>query len=140
MAMQDPAALKSGGTGGHAAVQERISLLVRPAVAGLLLLITFLGLVGTAIRDPRPHDIPVGLVGPPPAIQQISGAFAANAPGACEFTTYASEAGARAALASRAVDGVLVMGGPTPVLIVAGAAGDAHTAVITAAFSTAFKA
>jgi hypothetical protein len=140
MAMQDPEASNSGGTRGNAAQRERMSLLVRPAIAGLLLLITLLGLVGTAIRDPRPHDIAVGLVGPSPAVQQISSAFAANAPGAFEFTSYGSEAEARAALDSRTIDGALVLGGSTPVLIVAGAAGDATTGVITAAFTNVFKA
>ena len=138
--MQDPEASNSGGTRGNAAQRERMSLLVRPAIAGLLLLITLLGLVGTAIRDPRPHDIAVGLVGPSPAVQQISSAFAANAPGAFEFTSYGSEAEARAALDSRTIDGALVLGGSTPVLIVAGAAGDATTGVITAAFTNVFKA
>jgi hypothetical protein len=138
--MQDPAPLNSGGTPGHPPQRERMSLLIRPAIAGLLLLITLLGLVGTAIKDPRPHDIPVGLVGPPPAIQQISSAFAANAPGAFEFTSYGSEAAARAALDSRSVDGALVLGGSTPVLILAGAAGDSTTGVLTAAFTNAFKA
>lgn len=138
--MQDPAASNSGGTRGNAAQRERMSLLVRPAIAGLLLLITLLGLVGTAIRDPRPHDIAVGLVGPAPAVQQISSAFAANAPGAFEFTSYGSEAEARGALDSRSIDGALVLGGSTPVLIVAGAAGDTTTGVITAAFTNVFKA
>ncbi|MEA2643177.1 MAG: hypothetical protein QOG08_203 [Chloroflexota bacterium] len=140
MAMQDPGTVSSGGTRGNAAQRQRMSLLIRPAIAGLLLLITLLGLVGTAIRDPRPHDIPVGLVGPPPAVQQISSAFAANAPGAFEFTSYGSEADARAALDSRGVDAALVLGGSAPVLIVAGAAGDATTGVITAAFTNVFKA
>jgi len=138
--MQDPATLDSGGTRGNDSQRERMSLLVRPAIAGLLLLITLLGLVGTAIRDPRPHDIPVGLVGPAAAVQQISSAFAANAPGAFQFTSYGSEAEARAALDLRTIDGALVLGGSTPVLIVAGAAGDATTGVITAAFTNVFKA
>jgi hypothetical protein len=137
--MQDPRT-NPDGTRGSASQRERTSRLVRPAVAGLLLLITLLGLVGTAIRDPRPHDIPVGLVGPPPAVQQVSSAFAASAPGAFEFTSYGSEAEARAALDSRSIDGALVLGGSTPALIVAGAAGDTTTAVITAAFTNVFKA
>jgi hypothetical protein len=114
--------------------------LVPPVIGGLLLLIALLGLIGTAIRDPRPHDIPVGLVGPAPAVQQISTAFATNAPGAFQFTSYGTEVAARSALDSRTVDGVLVLGGPTPRLIVAAAAGDAATGVITAAFTGAFKA
>jgi hypothetical protein len=104
-----------------------------------VLLVALVGLIGTAIRDPRPHDIPVGLVGPAPAVQQMSTAFGTAAPGAFLFSTYGSEVEARSALDSRAVDGVLVLG-PSPRLIVAGAAGDASVGVITAAFTNAFKA
>ena len=118
----------------------RIRLLLPPLVGSLVLLVALLGLVGTAIRDPHPHDIPVGLVGPPPAAQQITSAFATNAPGAFAFTAYESEGDARAALDSRAVDGALVLGLPNPRLIIAGAAGDATTGVITAAFTNVFKA
>ena len=118
--------------------RQRIEMLIPPVVGGLLLLIALLGLIGTAIRDPKPHDIPVGLVGPAPAAQQISSAFGTNAPGAFQFTTYGSEAEATAALDSRTVDGVLVLGGQ-PRLIVAGAAGDAATGVMTAAFTNVFK-
>src|SRR6267378_3878053 len=118
--------------------RQRIEMLVPPVIGGLLLLIALLGLIGTAIRDPKPHDIPVGLVGPAPAVQQISTAFGTNAPGAFQFTTYGSEADAKAALDSRTVDGVLVLGGQ-PRLIVAGAAGDAATGVMTAAFTNVFK-
>jgi hypothetical protein len=120
--------------------RARIGVLVPPVVGGLVLLVALLGLIGTAIKDPHPHDIAVGLVGPPPAVQQISSAFAANAPGAFLFTTYASESDARAGLDSRAVDGALVLGGATPHLILSGAAGDAVTGVITGAFTNVFKA
>jgi hypothetical protein len=109
-------------------------------VGGLVLLVALVGLIGTAIRDPHPHDIPVGMVGPAPAIQQMSTAFGTAAAGAFLFTTYSSEPDARSALDSRSVDGVLVLGGPSPRLIVAGAAGDAAVGVITAAFTNAFKA
>jgi hypothetical protein len=105
-----------------------------------VLLVALVGLIGTAIRDPHPHDIPVGLVGPPPALQQMSGAFGTAAPGAFSFTSFGSEADARSALDSRAVDGVLVLGGSSPRLIVAGAAGDGSVGVITAAFTNALKA
>jgi hypothetical protein len=109
-------------------------------VGGLVLLVALVGLIGTAIRDPHPHDIPVGLVGPPPALQQMSGAFGTAAPGAFSFTSFGSETDARSALDSRAVDGVLVLGGSSPRLIVAGAAGDGSVGVITAAFTNALKA
>lgn len=138
--MEDMGAMNRGAGRGHAGRAELPRQLLAPIIGGLLLLIALLGLVGTAIRDPRPHDIPVGLVGPAPAVQQISTAFGTNAPGAFEFTSYGSEADARAALDSRGVDGVLVLGGPTPRLILAGAAGDAEAGLITAAFSNVFKA
>src|SRR5712691_4239247 len=130
---------RSGATGDSGA-RERVRMLVPPLVGGLALLVALLSLIGTAIRDPRPHDIPVGLVGPAPAVEQISTAFGTNAPGAFQFTTFASEADGRAALDSRKVDAVLVLGGSSPLLIVAGAAGDAAAGVITAAFTNVFKA
>src|SRR5437660_1708506 len=113
--------------------------LIPPVIAGLLVILALLGLIGTAIRDPRPHDIPVGLIGPAPAVQQITTAFGTNAPGAFAFTSYSSESDASAALDSRAVDGVVILG-PSPRLIVSGAAGDAETGVITAALTKAFNA
>ena len=114
--------------------------LAAPLVAGVVVLVTLLGLIGTAIRDPHPHDIPVGLVGPPPAVQQISGGLSSKSPGTFRFTTYSDEAAARAALDSGDVDGVLVIGGGGPHLIVLGAAGDAVTGVITAVFTSVFAA
>ncbi|OLB93942.1 MAG: hypothetical protein AUI15_17935 [Actinobacteria bacterium 13_2_20CM_2_66_6] len=113
---------------------------VQPVVAGLLALVTLVGLIGPAIKNPSPHDIPVGLVGVAAATNQIVGAFAANAPGAFRFTDYSSEADARAAIDARAVDGALVVGPGDPRLIVAGAAGDGSTGVITAAFTKVFQA
>ena len=112
----------------------------RPLVGGLFVLVALIGLIGSAIQNPKPHDIPVGLAGPPPAMQQIESSFGSAAPGAFQFTSYASEQDARAALDARTVDGVVVLGGTSPKIIVAGAAGDAATGVITAAFTSAFKA
>ena len=52
--------------------RARVEAIVAPLVAGLVVLITLLGLIGTAIRDPRPHDIPVGIVGPEQATSQLT--------------------------------------------------------------------
>ena len=49
---------------------------MQPVVVGLVALVTLIGLIGPAIKSPSPHDIAVGLVGPPPATQQIAGAAA----------------------------------------------------------------
>jgi hypothetical protein len=121
-------------------MMRRVQSFLPPLVGGLLIVVVLIGLIGTAIKNPQPHDIPVGLVGPAPAVDQISSAFATAAPGAFQFTTYGSEQDARAAIDARTVDGVLVLGGGDPQLIVAGAAGDGATGVITAAFMNVFKA
>src|SRR5260370_12255270 len=119
---------------------RRAESLLHAWVGGLASVVVLIGLIGTAIKNPQPHDIPVGLVGHAPAVQQISSAFATAAPGAFQFTTYASEQDARAALDARTIDGVLVLGAGNPQLIVAGAAGDGAVGVITAAFTNVFKA
>src|SRR5260370_1220276 len=119
---------------------RRVEAFLPPLVIGLLIVVVLIGLVGTAIKNPQPHDIPVGLVGPAHAVQQISSSFATAAPGAFDFTTFASEQDARAALDARTVDGVLILGTSSPHLIVAGAAGDGVTGVVTGAFTNAFKA
>lgn len=116
-----------------------VAAMLRPIVGGLAILVALIGLIGSAIRDPQPHDIPVGLVGPAPAVQQLSDGFAGRAPGTFTFTTYTDEGSARAALDARTVDGVVVLG-RSPKVIVAGAAGDATAGVITGAFANAFKA
>jgi len=91
--------------------RHSVERLVAPLAAGLLVLLALLGLIGTAIRDPRPHDIPVGLVGPSQALQPMTDALAQKVPGVFKFTTYDSEDTARAALDRRDIDGVVVVGG-----------------------------
>ena len=119
--------------------RHAIEPVAAPIAAGLVVLVTLLGLIGTAIHDPRPHDIPVGVAGPAPAAAQITGAFNSKAAGTFKFTTYDSEEQARSGLDARDVDAVLVLGAQ-PKLIVAGAAGDAITGLTTAIFSQAFAA
>ncbi len=119
--------------------RARAEAIVAPLVGGLVVMATLLGLIGTAIRDPKPHDIPVGITGPAPAVQQLTGGIGAKAPGAFSFTTYDSETAARTALDNRDVDAVLVLGSP-PRLVVAPAAGEAITAVVTTVFTAVFAA
>jgi hypothetical protein len=127
------------GTAGHLE-EPAWAGLVRPIIGGLVLLVALLGLIGSAIHDPKPHDVPVGAVGPGPAVRQLSGGIEKAAPGAFSFTAFDSEEAARAALDSRSVDGVLVLGAPAPRLVLAGASGDGSTGVISGVFTAAFKA
>src|SRR5260221_353017 len=102
---------------------EQLERLARPLVGGLVLLVALIGLIGSAISDPRPHDIPVGLVGPDAAVQKLTTAFGSAVPGSFHFMSYPSEDAGRAALDSRAVDGVLLLSPGGPRLVLAGAAG-----------------
>src|SRR5256886_6568317 len=120
--------------------RARAQTILPPLVGGLLILVALIGLSGPAIKNPQPHDIKVGLAGPAPVLQQLSTAFASNAPGTFQFTTYASEDAARTAIDDRSVDGALVVSAGGPRLIVAGAAGDAVVGAITGAFTKVFKA
>jgi hypothetical protein len=140
MVVAEIGTLKRPDSARQASARPALASLLAPIVGGLVVLVTLVGLIGTAIRDPRPHDIPVGIVGPAPAVQRLSAAFGSAAPGAFKVTSYASDDAARAAIDARSVDGVLILGSGQPRLIVAGAAGDGATGVITAAFTNAFKA
>ncbi len=119
---------------------EQLERLARPLVGGLVLLVALIGLIGSAISDPRPHDIPVGLVGPDAAVQKLTTAFGSAVPGSFHFMSYPSEDAGRAALDSRAVDGVLLLSPGGPRLVLAGAAGDGISGVLTAAFTNVFRA
>src|SRR5439155_16283393 len=94
--------------------RHAIEPVAAPIAAGLVVLVTLLGLIGTASRDPRPHDIPVGLARPAPARQRMTTGFDAKAPVTFTFTTYPSEYQARAGIDARDVDPVLVVGAGAP--------------------------
>ena len=117
--------------------RARVEAIVAPLVAGLVVLITLLALIGTAIRDPRPHDIRVGIVGPEQAAAQLSAGLNSNAPGTFQLTTYDSPNRATSALDNRDIDAVLVLGS-APHLVVAQAAGEPITGVVTAVFTAVF--
>ena len=120
--------------------RHSVERLVAPLAAGLVVLLALLGLIGTAIRDPRPHDIPVGLVGPAEALQPMTDALAQKVPGVFKFTSFDSENAARAALDRRDVDGVVIVGPTGSHIVVAGAAGDTSTTVIESVFGAALSA
>src|ERR1700694_2895172 len=110
-AMAQTGAVQGRGVARQGRARARLEMFLPPIVGGLVLLVALVGLIGTAIRDPHPHDIPVGLVGPAPVLQQMSAGFATAAPGAFRFTSYGSEADARSALHSAPDHGALVPGG-----------------------------
>ncbi|WP_181790282.1 hypothetical protein, partial [Streptomyces phytophilus] len=112
-------------------------VLVVPAVLGLFLVLAFAGLMIPGLRSPAPTDMPLGLAGPGPAVQQVEARLATAAPDAFEVKRYADEAEARAALREQDVLGAIVIG-PSPKqppgLLIASAAGDAPTTAATTAY------
>ena len=114
--------------------------LARPVVAGIVVLVTLLLVVGLAIRSPQPHDVAVGVSGPAGALDPLIAGFGQNAPGAFAFTKYATADEARAAIDDRAVVAALIIEPSGPRLVVAGGAGEAVVGGVTAALSAAFKA
>jgi hypothetical protein len=115
--------------------RELAETYVQPLAAGLLVLVTLIGLIGPAIKSPQPHDIPIGIV---PVLGGPTQVAATIPQGPFKVTSYDSEQAARAAIDSRAIDGALVLDPSGPRLIVAGAEGDGVTGVITGAFTQAF--
>ena len=110
-----------------------------PVIAGLVVLVTLILILGFAVRDPRPHDVPVGVVAPPSVAQQLTNGFAQAAPGAFSFASYPSEAEARAAIDRREVVGAVLVGQGGPRLVVAAGAGEALSGGVTTAFTNAFQ-
>jgi hypothetical protein len=111
-----------------------------PAAAGLVALFTLIAVIGFAIRSPQPHQIPLGVVGPPAEVAQLSAGLTAKAPGALLLTAFPSEQAARAAVDGRSVDGAVILQAGGPQLIVAGGAGPAVSGAITAIIGGAFQA
>jgi len=120
--------------------RHQLEQVARPLIGGLVILIVLIVLLGSAVRDPRPHDIAVGIVAPQQMADQLTAGFAQNAPGAFKFTTYATDADARTAIDQRDVVASLIVGQTGPTLVVAGAAGDAIAGGVTAAFTNVFAA
>ncbi len=89
-----------------------------PPAAVVLVLTALLAIVLTAFALPAinsaPHDVPIGVAGPPQAAAGVEQALASRAPGAWAVTTYADEAALTEAIRGRDVYGgvVLSAGGP----------------------------
>jgi hypothetical protein len=104
-----------------------------PALAvGLAVSFAFIAFFTSALRDPRPNDLAVAVVGPPASATALQRGLDQALPGSFDLRRYADEATARRALADQDVDGVYVAGA-RPRLVVAGGAGaNASTALRTA--------
>jgi Protein of unknown function (DUF3533) len=91
-------------------------------LAGVLVVI--FALVGSNVaanHSPKPHDVPIGLVGTPRAIDAVAGPLRQKFPGAYEIHEYLTADAARTAILHRHVYGAY-QPQPSPLLMVASAA------------------
>ncbi|WP_336031858.1 hypothetical protein [Geodermatophilus sp. FMUSA9-8] len=103
-----------------AAPPARAGLAVPVAVAALLAVV-LTAFAWFAVRS-APHDLPLAVAGPAPAVTQVETALDTAAPGAFAVRPVDDEATARAAIAGREVYGAVVVGPSGPRLLVASAA------------------
>jgi nucleotide-binding universal stress UspA family protein len=94
----------------------------------------FVALTLSAFHAPRPHDLPVGIVGPAAVTSRVEHALDSAAPGAFGWRSYPSETGARTGIAQREVDGALVASDRNLRLLVAEGGGTGPAQVLTQAF------
>lgn len=106
-------------------------------LAGLLALIfVFVFSNVEANHDPKPHDLPLGVVGPPPAVAALTSQLDRSAPGAFTISGYLSLGGARTAIMHRSIYGALDPGTPAT-LLVANAASPAVATLLQHVFQAA---
>jgi nucleotide-binding universal stress UspA family protein len=96
----------------------------------------FVALAVGAYHAPRPHDLPVGIVGSAPATGGIEHALDSALPGAISWRSYPSAADARTGITQREVDGALVASGSRLGLLVATGGGTAPANFLTQAAGT----
>ena len=101
----------------------------RTALGLALALTAALALLLSAFAWPatqtRPRDVPVAVVGPPPAVEQVRTALESAQPGAFDVTAAVDAAQARQLVLDREVSGALVLGPGGPSVVVATQAGPA---------------
>jgi nucleotide-binding universal stress UspA family protein len=94
----------------------------------------FVALALGAFHAPTPHNVPVGIVGSASVTSRVEHALDSAAPGAIDWRSYPSAAGAQTAITQRAVDGALVASGPDLRLLVAQGGGSGPVNFLTQAF------
>ena len=105
-----------------------------PTVVGAVLAGLFVWLFAAALHQPRPHELPVGLVAPDAVAARATGGLEVASPGAFAVVRFATAEEARASVEDRAVAGAFVAGPGTPVILVASGNSQASAGAISGAF------
>jgi uncharacterized protein DUF3533 len=111
----------------------------RLLVALLGVLVVVFALVGSNVaanHSPKPHHVPVGLIGTPQVVGAVAGEIEHRAPRAYQIHTYASVPAAEIAILHRVVYGAF-RAVPSPLLLVASAASPAVASLLQQTVATA---
>jgi hypothetical protein len=128
----------AAGVKGAAFSPENRKLVI--ALAGVLAVVfIFVSANVAANHDPKPHDLPVGVVGPPRLVGATARQLDRRAPGAFQILGYRSPAAARTAILHRAVYGAFDPG-PPPSLLIADAASLPVATLLQETFTAAARA
>lgn len=103
-----------------------------PGLVGALFVLVFVGIIGGALHNPRPHDLPVAVIAPAHVSTQIQKAVDMKFPGAIEVKTYKNTSNATQDLRKEKVYGVIAMGREGVQATVSSASGEASKQVVTA--------
>jgi hypothetical protein len=110
------------------------------ALAGVLAVVfIFVSSNVAANHDPKPHNLPIGVVGPPQLVSATARQLDRRAPGAFQILGYGSPAAARTAILHRAVYGAFDPG-PPPSLMIADAASLSVATLLQDTFTAAASA
>ena len=112
--------------------EHGLSRALGAAVAVALVLGLVLLAFGLPAVEAKPHQLPIGLVAPPPAVGQVVAALDQQAPDAFAVTEFADEAALTEAIRDREVYGGLVLGAGRPVVLTASAASTAAAQTLAA--------
>jgi hypothetical protein len=120
-------------TGSFAAQDRRLVI----ALVGVLVVVFALVASNVAANhSPKPHHVPVGVVGSPPVVRGVAGSLEQRAPGAYEIHAYTSLAAAQTAILHRKVYGAF-RPLPSPLLLDASAASPAVATLLQQTFAAA---
>jgi hypothetical protein len=117
-----------------------IRVLLPATVAGLFIGFAFVFFFTSALHDPKPDGMKVGIVAPVPVQAKVQAELDQAIPGGIELVSYATPADAREATREQKVNGAFVADPSRPKLISAGALGVSVNDVLRAAFGAAAAA
>ncbi|MET9659036.1 ABC transporter permease [Streptomyces sp. NPDC006510] len=112
-----------------------------PVVIVLAIGSIFVSVFLAAFHAPKPHDLPVAVVGTTAQLAQVTQGLERGLPGGFEVKGYADEDAARRAVQDRTVYAAYVVGaGKSAELLYAGANGPSVTSTVTGAFAGVARA